>query len=350
MSDLIAQQGGDEERWAALCQWEMRRAVEHLGETAPLLAEMANYHLGWTDDFAADVRYRGKRIRPLIAMACAAAVGGDEAAVRSAALAAAVELLHNFTLVHDDIQDQSEQRRHRPTVWARWGTAQAINAGDALYAAAHLALLGAAEAGAKAEDVLDLVRGFEATTLEIVSGQVLDLQFESRTDVTPDEYIAMITGKTARIVEYAAGAGAWIGGAGPDIAGDLAGYGMALGIGYQIHDDLLGTFGDASETGKPAGDDIRRKKGSLPVLLLHERGTADERAYIDHAYRSEHVDDAMVEQIIAMMRTHEIEIEMLSRVETYHASALAALERTGLPAERTAFLVTLTTRLQHRTS
>src|SRR3954469_12094351 len=153
MSDLIAQQGGDEERWAALCQWEMRRAIEHLGETAPLLAEMANYHLGWTDDFAADVRFRGQRIRPLVAMACAAAVGGDEGAVRSASLAAAVELLHNFTLVHDDIQDQSELRRHRPTVWARWGTAQAINAGDALYAAAHLALLGAAEAGTKAEDV-----------------------------------------------------------------------------------------------------------------------------------------------------------------------------------------------------
>src|SRR5688500_7610326 len=198
------------EYWADRCLASMQSTVALLGTRAPLLAEMAEYHLGWTDGFTGDERFRGKMIRPLIAIYASQAVGAAAAGEAAVPLAAAIELLHNFTLIHDDIQDNSPSRRHRPTVWARWGEAQAINAGDALFAAAHLALLGAADSGTPPKVVIDLIRGFDATTIEIVSGQVLDLQFEQRQDVTAAEYIEMITGKTARIVEFAAGGGAWV--------------------------------------------------------------------------------------------------------------------------------------------
>ena len=164
---------------------EMRLAVAHLGESVPLLHEMAAWHLGWGNGLDDDLRNRGKFVRPTIALASALAVSNPDRAKLATPLAAAIELLHNFTLVHDDIQDRSQLRRFRPTVWAKWGEAQAINAGDALFAAAHLALLRSAEIGVDAETLVAIIRGFEATTLEIVAGQVLDLQFETQQVFTP---------------------------------------------------------------------------------------------------------------------------------------------------------------------
>src|SRR6478609_9365737 len=132
----------------------MRAAVDHLDGAMPLLAGMGRYHLGWVDrDFAPAANVdQGKRMRPEIALLCCQAAGG--AIERAAPLAAAIELLHNFTLVHDDIQDRSPTRRHRDTVWANWGESQAINAGDALFAAAHLALFESRRAGVSADCVL----------------------------------------------------------------------------------------------------------------------------------------------------------------------------------------------------
>ena len=170
---------------------------------------------------------RGKRIRPLLALLCAAAAGGD--ARRAAPLAAGVELLHNFTLVHDDIQDQSPTRRHRATVWKLWGAAQAINAGDALFAAAHLALFRLRQDASPPTWCCDLAAEFERMTIAIVGGQVLDLGFEGRNDVTPDAYLTMIAGKTAAIVRYAAWAGALLGGADAETADRFAEFGLALG-------------------------------------------------------------------------------------------------------------------------
>ena len=191
----------------ALIEPPLRDALGALDGRAPLLAGMVRYHLGYAEPDLAPAEPRevdrGKRIRPAVALLAAGASGGEPE--RAAPLGAAIELLHNFTLIHDDIQDNSPSRRHRPTVWARWGEAQAINAGDALFASAHLALLHATDRGVSPGIVIDLIRGFDATTIEIVSGQVLDLQFEQRQDVTSSEYIEMITGKTARIVEFAAG-------------------------------------------------------------------------------------------------------------------------------------------------
>jgi geranylgeranyl diphosphate synthase type I len=336
--------------WAERVVAAMRSTVSLLAERAPLLAEMAEYHLGWTDDMAGQERYRGKMIRPLIAVYAARAVGGVEEAEAAVPLAAAIELLHNFTLIHDDIQDNSPSRRHRPTVWAKWGEAQAINAGDALFAAAHLALLEASEAGVPSAVVIDLIRGFDATTIEIVSGQVLDLQFEQRQDVTSAEYIRMITGKTARIVEFAAGGGAWVGGAEADLAGHLAAFGLALGLGFQVQDDLLGAFGASVETGKATADDIRRKKQSLPVLLLRQAASAEDRSRLAAIYGRSELDPESVTEVLALMAVYRIE-EMVRQIVTeYHDQAVAALTATRLGDDKLRPLLNLTRRLESRTS
>lgn len=334
--------------WNLACLEQMQAAVGLLSERAPLLGEMARYHLGWTEDTFGDERSRGKMFRPLVAIHAASAVGGIDGGRKAVPLAAAIELLHNFTLVHDDIQDNSPVRRHRPTVWSNWGIPQAINAGDALFAAAHIALTMAVEAGVSSEVVVALLRGFDATTIEIVSGQVLDLQFETRQDVQPDEYIAMITGKTARIVEFAAGGGAWIAGAAPDVSSAFAEFGLALGIGFQVQDDVLGTFGDPAVTGKSAADDIRRKKQSLPVLNLRQQASTFDLARLDEIYGGTEVEQDGVAAVMEMMATYDIEQSVGETVRRYHDDAQLALLRTGLEPGRYEALTGLVTRLETR--
>ena len=301
-------------------------AVASLSGPAPLLVEMVRYHLGLDDEpvaAAGGPDRRGKRLRPTLALLCCRATGGD--AARAAPLATAIELLHNFTLIHDDIQDQSSHRRHRPTVWHRWGTGQAINAGDALFAASHLPLLKLPEHGVPAEPTLRLIDAFDRMTVQIVQGQVQDLSFEGRAAVSTDDYLQMITGKTAAIVQYAAWGGALIGGADDEIAGLFAAFGRSLGIGYQIRDDLLGIWGSTATTGKAAADDIKRRKQSLPILLLRERASDSIREELDGLYAQATIDDAGVDRVLSLLERAAIRAEVEARIRTLHDEAHEAL-------------------------
>jgi geranylgeranyl pyrophosphate synthase len=231
----------------------LREAVAALDGAAPLLAGMARYHLGEVDDALAPLPPgavdRGKRIRPAVALLCCGAAGGEPAT--AAPLGAAIELLHNFTLIHDDVQDDSPTRRGRATVWSLWGVGQAINAGDALFAAAHLPLYRLLDVGASPALALRALEGFDRMTIDIVAGQTLDLGFEGRADVAPADYLDMIAGKTAAIVRYAAWAGAHLGGADEATAERFAAFGRAVGLGFQVQDDLLGVWGASAQTGDP---------------------------------------------------------------------------------------------------
>jgi geranylgeranyl diphosphate synthase type I len=308
-----------------LVQPIMRGAVDALAEPQPSLAGMGRYHLGWVDeDFApAEDVDQGKRMRPELALLCCQAAGGR--AEQAAPLAAAIELLHNFTLVHDDIQDRSPTRRHRPTVWTLWGESQAINAGDALFAAAHLALYELRDRGVEAERVLAIAAAFDRMTIEIVAGQTADLDFERRSDVAPEDYLTMIAGKTAAIVRFAAWAGATIAGASPEVAERFGEFGLALGLGFQIQDDLLGIWGSASETGKAEADDIRRKKKSLPILLLRQRAGAEDAATLDRLYAWDEIDPSGIETVLALLAKHEARPAVETLVRTYHDQAIEAL-------------------------
>lgn len=310
---------------------EIECLVEEFGGEAPLLDRMARYHLGLITIDGEIVpaperlRLRGKRVRPLIAvMACLASGGSVDDA---APLAASIELLHNFTLVHDDIQDRSPNRRHRPTVWHVWGDAQAINAGDALFAAAQIGVLNSTSPHITADHLLVIARAFNRVTIDIVRGQVLDLGFEGRDDVTPDDYLGMIRGKTAAIVEFAAWAGAMLGGASLQDAAAFADFGQALGLGFQIRDDALGAWGNADETGKDAADDIRRRKQSLPVIILRTLASDEDRSVLERIFARNHIAEDDVMAILSMFERYAVPNEMEAQVRRFHDAAETALER-----------------------
>lgn len=323
---------------APLIEPHLRFALAALDEPAPLLGGMARYHLGWlngdltpaTDPAAA----RGKLIRPLVAVLCCAAAGGEPA--RAAPLAAAVELLHNFTLVHDDIQDESPSRRHRATTWRLWGIGQAINAGDALFAAAHLPLYRLREYRIDPDLTVRLAVEFDRMTITIVQGQVLDLEYEGAAKVTADQYLEMIGCKTAAIVRYAAWAGALVGGTDEATAERFSAFGLALGLGFQIRDDVLGIWGTAAATGKAAADDIRRRKQSLPILLLREQANPTTREELARLYQQPEIDDAGVARVLELLAAAGIRRQVEKRIAIFHREARDLLMEAAKPGPNAA--------------
>lgn len=345
------------ERYIPSIEMAMREALDKTeAATADLFADrdlslygMLRYHLGWANpDFSAADSDGGKRIRPLVCvLACLAAGGDAEAAVPTAA---AIELLHNFTLIHDDVQDRSLTRRHRRTVWSLYGEGQAINAGDAMFAISQLPLLGSSD-GSKAippETVIRLSRAFNETVLRIVEGQVLDLGFEDRWDITAADYQRMIRGKTATLVSFSAWAGSTIAGVDDVRAGKFAAFGQALGLGFQVRDDLLGIWGEPDVTGKPAADDIRRRKKSLPIVMLASEAVPADRELLLNLYQQPELDAGDVETILSLLRRYEVDDRVQQEVERYHVEARQLLDEAAGQGTAHDALLSLAERLATR--
>jgi geranylgeranyl diphosphate synthase type I len=226
---------------------------------------MLRYPLGWmTVEGGPYNEPTGKRVRPILLLMCADAAGGDVHKALSAA--AAVELLHNFSLIHDDIQDNSPLRHGRDTVWRVWGVANAINAGDAMFTLSFAAIQRLAVTGSSAEITLRALELFTKTALALTRGQHLDMRFERQANVSVEQYIEMISGKTAALLGLCAQLGALIASCDDERAAYFGRFGVDLGIAFQIHDDILGIWGDEARTGKSAASDILSRKKSLPVL------------------------------------------------------------------------------------
>lgn len=238
----------------------------------PDLSEMQRmlaYHMGW-EGSGAGPEARGKRIRPLLTLLCAMAAGGEWQ--KALPGAAAVELVHNFSLLHDDIQDESPTRRGRATVWTIWGVAQAINAGDALFALAQLTVLGLGEAVSK-EAGLWASQVLQQTCLRLTQGQFLDLYYEQREDLAVKDYWPMVEGKTAALLSASTQIGAIAAQTQPGRVESFRRFGELLGFAFQVQDDLLGIWGDAALIGKSTASDLVSGKKSLPVLFgLENRG------------------------------------------------------------------------------
>jgi geranylgeranyl diphosphate synthase type I len=319
----------------ALIEPPLLEAIAALEGRSPLLSGMVRYHLGYADRKLRPIDPRavdrGKRVRPAVALLAAGAAGGDPAV--AAPVAAAIELLHNFTLIHDDIQDESQTRRHRPTVRALWGDKQAINAGDALFAAAHLPLARLPASGIAPALALQLLEAFDRMAIAIVEGQTLDLGFEMRADVTSAEYLNMISGKTAAILRFAARSGALLGGSSEELAERWSAFGLALGLGFQIQDDLLGIWGSAADTGKTAADDIRRRKKSFPILMLRERLRGDNRDDLNRLYTTERVDEAGVAWVLAMLERESVRHDVEREIARFHDQAAVALRESASPGD-----------------
>jgi geranylgeranyl diphosphate synthase, type I len=242
----------------------LRLAVERLD---PTTRSIASYHLGFTDLEGNPSDGGGKAVRPVLATLSAQAAGAPAETALPGAVA--VELVHNFSLLHDDLMDGDTTRRHRRTVWSVWGPASAILTGDAMLALAQEVLLesGSPHAAAAA--------GMLATaTRELVRGQVADLAFERRNDVGLQECLRMAADKTGALLSASAAIGAVLAGAPATLVDALAGYGSAVGLAFQLVDDVLGIWGDPASTGKPVFSDLRAKKKSLPVTYALEHGAS----------------------------------------------------------------------------
>lgn len=262
----------DLDRYLPALEAEMQAVVAAAEPRLGGLYGMLRYHLGWEDrDFrpVAGPQPTGKRIRPVLCLLCCQACGGDWE--RALPAAAAVELVHNFSLIHDDIEDGDSTRRGRPTVWSVWGVPQALNAGDTLFTLAHLALFRLADRGMPPETVLSTLRVLLTACLRLTEGQFLDLRFEREDGVSVEDYLFMIARKTAELLSAACELGALVADAPADIRARLRAFGYHAGIAFQIQDDILGIWGDPAVTGKPVGSDLRRGKKTFPVLYALSR-------------------------------------------------------------------------------
>lgn len=226
---------------------------------------MMHYHLGWADQQLGPAAGQvGKRIRPLVCLLVCDAGGGDWE--RAVPAAAAIELLHNFSLIHDDIEDDSETRRGRKAVWAVWGITQAINAGDSMFASAFEALARLVDRGVEHRTVAEALRVFTHACTELTKGQHLDICYESQTEVTADQYLGMIAGKTAALISATAEIGAIVADATPEHRRHYAEFGRNLGLAFQAYDDVLGVWGDELSLGKSTASDLLNRKKTLAVV------------------------------------------------------------------------------------
>ncbi|MBI3913637.1 MAG: polyprenyl synthetase family protein [Chloroflexi bacterium] len=285
---------------------------------------MMQYHLGWVDEkFAPAQTDAGKRLRPLLCLLSCEAAGGDWRAALP--LAAAVELVHNFSLLHDDIEDQSDARRGRATVWKIWGLAQGLNAGDGMFILARLALNRLAARRASAERWARISLEFDEATLALCQGQFLDLSFETRTDVSVDDYLQMIRGKSAALVSAATKLGAMIGTDNAKIIDAFAQFGENIGLAFQMADDILGIWGDPKVTGKSAATDILSKKKSLPALIGLNH--AKYRATLSAIYLKPVLEPVDVRRVLDMLDEAGARDQTQKRADEFHAAAQAALAR-----------------------
>lgn len=253
---------------------ELQRQVQRLNQTyTKEFHEMLTYHMGWTGE-GAGLQATGKRIRPLITLLSTASINRDEQNNKDNNLkwlhavyaAASIELIHNFSLVHDDIQDNSELRRGRKTVWVKWGSPMAINAGDALFVIAYQSMLDLSRYY-PAEIVMQATSILSDICLKLTQGQFLDMSYENRNDLSIEDYWHMIGGKTASLLSACTQIGALLGYATPEKVEAYRLFGYHLGLAFQVQDDVLGIWGDESVTGKSVASDLVEGKNSLPVLF-----------------------------------------------------------------------------------
>ena len=264
---------------------EMRAARQQQVEVAPLLWEMIDYHFGWgAGAIGPHSGASGKRIRPLLMALVAQAITGNYRHVLPAA--AALEFLHNFTLIHDDVMDRSRERRHRPTVWALWDSDQAINAGDGLYALANLAVTYLLRADVPGSEVVRAAQVLSQACLWTAEGQVLDMSFAGRERVMTAEYLTMIAHKTGALIEAA--------------------------------------------TGKSATGDIREKKKSYPVLVAFERAQAVDQEVLRRIYAQETLSDQDVADVLGILERCGAIAETDRIASEYFERALARLDATGI--------------------
>lgn len=286
-------------RYAGLIERTIRAELAAVPD--PWMQGALSYHFGWANQNFEPITNgnSGKKLRPVMALLAyqgaleilEPGAGADPDLTPALPLAACLEMIHNYSLIHDDIEDGDHARHGRATLWSLFGKPKAINAGDCLDMLAYRALFRGLKADLPASRVLELARIVTETSVKLTLGQHADMSFEDNLDVTPEMYLKMIGGKSAALISCATRCGALVAldPADPTNASrleDFARFGEQIGLGFQIRDDILGIWGLTARTGKPSGSDIRRRKKSLPVIYALSNATPDLREKLLELYRS----------------------------------------------------------------
>lgn len=300
----------------------LRSALDRLD---PTTRRVCGYHLGYWDADESPTDAAGKRIRATLALLSAGAAGaGDEIGIPAAM---ACELLHNFSLLHDDIMDGDTQRRHRATAWTQFGVPAALLAGDALCSLASEVL-----AEAPSPTTAWAVRCVTATTRRLIAGQVADMSFEKRDQVSLAECLRMADDKTGALMSCAASLGVVLADAPAELALGLAEFGTHLGLSFQLTDDLLGIWGHPERTGKPVLSDLRSRKKSVPVVYALESGTAAAARLRSLYLRSESMTEAELAEAADLIEEAGGKSWTERRAEEELDLALATLDSLDMPA------------------
>ena len=243
-------------------------------------------------------------------------------------------MLHNFTLIHDDVEDASDQRHGRKTLWSIWGEAQAINAGDGMFALAYATLLRLSERGYDADRVLRAVQMLDSATLHLCEGQHRDLLGAGGRRISCTEYVDMIEGKSAELIATSCAMGALLGGGSEEDVSALYEYGRQTGLAFQIRDDVLGIWGDVAETGKPASDDLRAGKQSYPVVFALESAASEQRDALLDLLAKDTRDEEEIATARGLLEALGAREESERKALEHADAAIASLDQLSLRAKQ----------------
>lgn len=314
-------------RYRTDLETELKFAV---GEAALPMYNMMRYHLGWIDKQGRpQSATAGKRLRPILCLLACQAVNGEWRQALPAA--AAVELVHNFSLIHDDIQDSSRERRGRGTVWHIWGKPQAINVGDGMHALALSSLLRLEDGGVPHPKVVRAARILGEASLKLCEGQYLDISYENRLDIGINDYLEMIGGKTAALFRCALEIGALLGSDDESVLTHLKMFGHYLGMTFQVHDDVLSIWGDEKTTGKPNTSDIQMKKKSLPIVYALEKTKGGDKTKLLEIYQKNTIGTADIDTVLKILNRIDARGYAQDMSESNYRQALSELNASSLP-------------------
>jgi geranylgeranyl diphosphate synthase type I len=315
------------QRYRTELEAELKFAV---GEAPLPMYNMMRYHLGWIDEQGNPQSATiGKRLRPVLCLLACQAVGGDWRQALPAA--AAVEMVHNFSLIHDDIQDKSPARRGRATVWQIWGQPQAINVGDGMHALALSSLLRLEDAGITHQKVVRAARILGEASLKLCEGQYLDISYENRLDIGINDYLEMIGCKTAALFRCSLEIGALLGTGDESLLARLKLFGHDLGMTFQVHDDVLSLWGDEKVTGKPNTSDIRMKKKTLPIVYALEKTKGEDKELLWSIYKKKTVGPADIKNVLHILNRLDAQGYVQGMSDKHYRQAISELNAVNIP-------------------